>query len=380
MTIPVRGARPEELPALRQLMLDAFQGDEHLLWDYLCENDPGMTPEAIRVALSPQGEPVACTVALPRRIMGPHGPVDGAILTLVACRPDLQGQGYGGATVRDALRHVASRGQAFAMLVGHPDYYPRFGFVPVLPESRTLLPATEKLAEEGAALRPAATADLPTLAGLYDRHLARYTCAVARGAAPWHWQVRNSKAYDLVMLTEGGPGYALVTENRQQDLLFVSEAAADEPLAARRLLAALAREARRRELKEVRLAMPPDHLVSRVAVLALGAEQLHRPTRYGMVAVTDWQRLLPPGFTVEPDGLRREGRLVLRAPEADLVRLAFGARSVDDLLLAGAARAPGPEDRPADEVRLLGEPPDLEAIRQAFPPRYTRWSLAPFWM
>lgn len=156
-----------------------------------------------------------------------------------------------------------------------------------------------------------------------------------------------------------------MTENREHDLLFIREAGADTPAAARSLLAGLAREALRRGLKEVRLATPPDHLLTRVAVLS-GAEQRITPAKHGMVAVTDWTPLLPEGFTMEAEGLCLNERLLVAAPPARLVELAFGYRSADDLLLT-------------DEVRLVGAESDLEYLRQAFPVRFPRWSLAPFW-
>ncbi|MFZ5826242.1 MAG: GNAT family N-acetyltransferase [Bacillota bacterium] len=366
MSIIVRSARADDYPAVRTLIADAFKSDEQHLWDYLVANDPALTPESVRLALGPDGEPVACTVVLPRTVMGPQGPVSGSIVTLVACRPDLQGQGYGGATVRDAVRYLAERGDGFGLLLGHPDYYPRFGFVPVFPEVRTLLPAAPLGEGEAVGLRPATEVDLPLLASLYDHHLAACTGAVARGPHPWLWRLRNPERHQLLVLSEGGPAYALFTENREHDLLFVFEAAADEPRAARRLLAGLAQEALRRGLKEVRLATPPDHLVSRVAVL-LDAEQIIRPGRHTMVVVTNWAPLLPPGFTVEAEGLHHAGRPVLAAPQTALVRLAFGYRSVDDLLLAGEARPVGGEEA-------------LAEIRRAFPARPGKWSLAPFWM
>lgn len=130
----------------------------------------------------------------------------------------------------------------------------------------------------------------------------------------------------------------------------------------------LAQEALRRGLKEVRLVTPPDHehLVTRIALL-MEAEQIIRPARHAMVAVTNWAPLLPSGFSVDSEGLRRDGRLVLAAPMAPLVRLAFGYRSVEDLLLTG-------------EARLAGAEGDLAELRRAFPTRPGKWSLAPFWL
>ncbi|MFZ5817747.1 MAG: GNAT family N-acetyltransferase [Bacillota bacterium] len=369
MTIQTRSARLEEYPQIREILQEAFGDDEVQLWDHLVAHDPALTPDTIRVALDPRGRPVACTVVLPRTIQGPQGPVPAAVTTLVACRPELQRRGYGGATVRDGLRQMAERGLAFSILYGEADYYPRFGYARVLPLYRTILPVDTPelnqvpLPEADQPLRPATEADLPLLSGLFARHLAGYPGAVARGPEPWLWQLRKPERFALLLTRSGAPAYALVAEDREQGLLFVYEAAADEPAAGRLLLTGLLGEARRRGLAEVRLATPPDHLVTRLAVLH-GAEQRLQPAKHGMVAVTRWAPLLPAGYTVSGGALLREGEPVLEAPEASLVQLAFGYRTVDDLLLLG-------------EARLKGDP---AVLRADFPARLPKWSLAPFWM
>lgn len=44
--------------------------------------------------------------------------------------PDLQRQGIGTQLVREGLARCAAAGFDGVVVVGHPDYYPRFGFVP----------------------------------------------------------------------------------------------------------------------------------------------------------------------------------------------------------------------------------------------------------
>ena len=44
--------------------------------------------------------------------------------------PDHQGQGIGGALTREALRLAEERGDPLVLVLGHPGYYPRFGFRP----------------------------------------------------------------------------------------------------------------------------------------------------------------------------------------------------------------------------------------------------------
>ncbi|GHC74311.1 bifunctional class I SAM-dependent methyltransferase/N-acetyltransferase [Streptomyces flavofungini] len=59
--------------------------------------------------------------------------VDGApalCLAPVAVLPAYQGTGAGSAVVRAVLHAARTRGEQLVLVLGHPDYYPRFGFTP----------------------------------------------------------------------------------------------------------------------------------------------------------------------------------------------------------------------------------------------------------
>jgi putative acetyltransferase len=49
-------------------------------------------------------------------------------LAPMAVRPDRQRQGIGSQFVRRGLQVLDERGCPFVVVVGHPEYYPRFGF------------------------------------------------------------------------------------------------------------------------------------------------------------------------------------------------------------------------------------------------------------
>ena len=51
-------------------------------------------------------------------------------LAPMAVVPDHQRKGIGSALVRHGLAHCKARGSCAVVVVGHPEYYPRFGFVP----------------------------------------------------------------------------------------------------------------------------------------------------------------------------------------------------------------------------------------------------------
>jgi len=57
-----------------------------------------------------------------------NGPVPAAALAPVAVLPDLQRRGIGERLIRHGLDLLRERGERIVIVLGHPDYYPRFGF------------------------------------------------------------------------------------------------------------------------------------------------------------------------------------------------------------------------------------------------------------
>ena len=51
-------------------------------------------------------------------------------LAPMAVKPEQQRKGIGGALIREALRRARMLGYGFVVVLGWPEYYPRFGFVP----------------------------------------------------------------------------------------------------------------------------------------------------------------------------------------------------------------------------------------------------------
>jgi putative acetyltransferase len=59
-------------------------------------------------------------------------PALGMGLAPLAVLPGRQRQGIGSQLVRRGLDSLRERGCPFVVVVGHPEYYPRFGFEPAL--------------------------------------------------------------------------------------------------------------------------------------------------------------------------------------------------------------------------------------------------------
>jgi putative acetyltransferase len=65
-------------------------------------------------------------------IVTASGSLDALALAPMAVLPDYQSRGIGSALVRRGLELCRSRGHAIVIVLGHRDYYPRFGFSPEL--------------------------------------------------------------------------------------------------------------------------------------------------------------------------------------------------------------------------------------------------------
>jgi len=69
----------------------------------------------------------------PIRIEGGPESFDALALAPVAVHPDWQRKGVGSALIRWSLDECRRDGRSLVIVVGHPEYYPRFDFVPAMP-------------------------------------------------------------------------------------------------------------------------------------------------------------------------------------------------------------------------------------------------------
>jgi putative acetyltransferase len=117
---------PEDIPGIRLVNQLAFDGDyEADVVDLLRQNCP-----SILSLVAKQGEKVVGHLLFsPVRIVQLQGwTVTGMGLGPLAVHPELQGKGIGSALCQEGMLRMASAGHPFVVVLGHPTYYPRFGF------------------------------------------------------------------------------------------------------------------------------------------------------------------------------------------------------------------------------------------------------------
>jgi len=125
--VHVREERPDDYAAIRALNDAAFgQPQEGLLVDALRMNGGVM----LSLVAEQDGLVVGHILYSPATIDTEGRRVAGASLGPMAVLPTYQRRGVGGQLIEAGTRWLKRRGCPFVIVLGHPGYYPRFGFIP----------------------------------------------------------------------------------------------------------------------------------------------------------------------------------------------------------------------------------------------------------
>ncbi|MFI6576842.1 GNAT family N-acetyltransferase [Nocardiopsis sp. NPDC050513] len=124
-TWTTRAETRADIPAIREVVRAAFGRDEESdLVDALRADASAWIDGLSLVAADADGRVVGHALLTRCHI----GDVPALCLAPCAVLPELQGTGAGSAAVRAALAAARERGERHVVVLGHPAYYPRFGF------------------------------------------------------------------------------------------------------------------------------------------------------------------------------------------------------------------------------------------------------------
>jgi putative acetyltransferase len=125
MNATVRAETPEDREAVREVNRRAFgRDDEARLVDAL--RDGGYA--CLSLVAEEAGRVVGHVLFSDLPVVTQAGTLHALALSPLAVLPDRQRQGVGSCLVREGLRACAGAGHRVVVVLGHPDYYPRFGF------------------------------------------------------------------------------------------------------------------------------------------------------------------------------------------------------------------------------------------------------------
>ena len=125
MDVLIRAELPGDIPAIREVNQRAFSGtQEAQIVDALRSS----CPELISLVAVFEEQVAGHILFSPVVVESAHGVVQGMGLGPLAVLPEHQSQGIGAQLARAGLGIVKGTSCPFVVVLGHPDYYPRFGF------------------------------------------------------------------------------------------------------------------------------------------------------------------------------------------------------------------------------------------------------------
>ena len=128
----VRRERPEDHQAVFDLLQAAFGRPSEARLVHALRLSPAFIPELSLVAL--EGPRVVGHVLFTRIVVkAPTADRKALALAPVAVLPEFQRKGVGSRLIRKGLEDARAQGHRVVIVLGHPSYYPRFGFVPAEP-------------------------------------------------------------------------------------------------------------------------------------------------------------------------------------------------------------------------------------------------------
>ena len=130
MTPTIRRTTEADREAIYRVEAQSFGHEkEAKLADALLD-DPTAKPRLSLLALE-DGLPVGHILFTAARLEG--CPLRVSLLAPLSVVPEAQGKGVGGKLIEAGLQRLREEGVDLVFVLGHPGYYPRFGFVPAMP-------------------------------------------------------------------------------------------------------------------------------------------------------------------------------------------------------------------------------------------------------
>ncbi len=301
----------------------------------------------------------------------------------VATREEHRNRGYARKVLNHCLEWMAAEGYDITMLIGIPDFYPKFGYATVMPEYRLEIPV-EMLepVESGLTVRPAEQSDREAIIAIYNATNATRSGTLTRRPDRWRWFESGTNweiAVSCVAVCEGDKvvGYGVFDD--EPGTARVADVAALSEKAYRSLLVHFRERAKTEKRDAVSVCAPIDHPFAYLA-RRLGCEVrvgfpragegmariIHlRPTMQKLLPELN-RRLIGTAFhawsgslivrtdigalglrcasgqwSLEGEGEQQSG---LELPQWALIQLLMGYRTVADVLSSGGGKLVGQPD------------------------------------
>jgi predicted N-acetyltransferase YhbS len=133
----IGGVRPElptDAKSVFRLLVEAFGGreDESKMAERVRSSE-GFIPELSLIATEKDGSKIGHALFSKAEVIHEDLRFEVIVLGPIAVEPTQQKRGIGGSLIREGLRRTSEHGYSHVFLIGHPSYYPKFGFEPARP-------------------------------------------------------------------------------------------------------------------------------------------------------------------------------------------------------------------------------------------------------
>jgi len=127
-SVKIEVEQPEDIEAIHEINERAFgRSGEADVIDQLRQTSPVFLSYVARM----EGRMVGHVLFTPANIVQEDDwTISGLGLAPLAVAPEYQGLGIGSALCREGLKRISMEDFPFVIVLGHPGYYPRFGFEP----------------------------------------------------------------------------------------------------------------------------------------------------------------------------------------------------------------------------------------------------------
>lgn len=124
----IRETTPADLKDILYVEREAFQRDSEVNITRDMLSDPSAEPRVSLLAYI-ENQPVG-HVLFTRGYIEGNPRIKVSFLAPLAVIPKFQKQGIGGALIKKGVKRLSKMGVDLVFVLGHPEYYPRFGFKP----------------------------------------------------------------------------------------------------------------------------------------------------------------------------------------------------------------------------------------------------------
>ncbi len=128
--IEVREEKIEDHEDISTILQKAFNGEDEVKLVSKIRNSGHFVPELSLVALHNRQDPVGYILFSEITISTEEETLTTLSLAPVAVVPELQHEGIGSMLIKDGMMRATSLGYRHVVVLGHKDYYPKFGFIP----------------------------------------------------------------------------------------------------------------------------------------------------------------------------------------------------------------------------------------------------------